>query len=167
MVDLFKSLNVERDSKITQLEHKLEENHNMMECRVSTLEENLEQFKKDLAAEKSTNNKLRAQLTDSKNAHDELEAYGRRESLVFSGDAVKPSQPNEDCCIIARDLIKNVLKIQKDPLMSTAHRIGKPPASDSSAPDKRGIIVKFVQRDDKFLIMKAAKDKKSFWPVHK
>ena len=43
-------------------------------------------------------------------------------------------------------------------MISTAHRMGKPPAPDSSSLDKRPIIVKFVRRDDKFLIMKRARN---------
>ena len=158
--ELFKTVIYERDTKITSLEQKVEENRNKMEFRLAAVEEELGKVKTDLSAALSSNSKLRSQLQVSQNAHDELEAYGRRESLVFSGNVVKASRPNEDCCLIARDIIKDVLKIQKDPIISTAHRIGKPPAN-SSSPDKRGIIVKFVQRDDKFLIMKAAKQRKA------
>ena len=44
--------------------------------------------------------------------------------------------------------------------ISTAHRIGKPPAPDSAAADKRALIVKFCRRDDKFLVHRVAKEKK-------
>ena len=176
MMDMFKSISIDKDSMITQLKQLVEDNRSKMDAKISSwelsmdkmrkeltdekslVEIELDKFKKELSAEKLMNKKLSSQLITSQNAHDELEAYGRRESLVFSGDVVKPAQSNEDCCLIARDIIKNNLKIQKDPLISTAHRIGKPPATNSSAPDKRGIIVKFVQRDDKFRIMKAAKE---------
>ena len=37
--------------------------------------------------------------------------------------------------------------------------MGKPPAPTSTSPDKRSIIVKFCRRDDKFAIMRKARDK--------
>ena len=42
--------------------------------------------------------------------------------------------------------------------------MGKPPAPDSNAPDKRSIIVKFIRRDDKFLVIKTARDIKTRVP---
>ena len=113
----------------------------------------------ELQSYKTANNELSSQLTKITNAHDDLEAYGRRESLVFSGNKIKAYQPDENCVTIAKNMIRNELKVNIDPIISTAHRMGKPPALDSNMPDKRAIIVKFVRRDDKYQILKTARNK--------
>ena len=160
MVKLFKSITNERDSKITSLEQKVEDNRIKSETQIESMEATINKLSEDLKTAHSANHKLNIELFKSKKSQDDLEAYSRRENLVFSGDVVKPAQPNENCAIIVRDIIKNTLQIPNEPLISTAHRIGKPPVADSAEPDKRAIIVKLVRRDDKFLIMKTAKDKK-------
>ena len=160
LVDMFKSISEERENRIEKLEQLYDSDRTESEMKIKQLEDSLAKSNKLLLDANSSNDKLKTELQQSRNAHDELEAYGRRESLIFSGDAVKPAANNEDCSMIARDIFKNILKLQKDPLISTAHRIGKPPSTNSTAPDKRGIIVKFVQRDDKLLIKKLAKEKK-------
>ena len=141
-----------RDSKVTELEKLLESEKNEHSLKLSNMEAELAQCK-------SENKDLTSQITKITQAHDELEAYGHRESLVFSGDKIKPHEPNEDCILIAKSIIQNTLKLNMDPLISTAHRMGKPPARDSSSPDKRAIIVKFIKRDDKYQILKTARDK--------
>ena len=141
-----------RDTKIADLEKKLVEEKLEKESKIDAMKTELNCFK-------TANNNLEAQISKMKHDHDELEAYGRRDSLIFSGDKIKPYEPNENCVTIAKNLIKNELKISMDPIISTAHRMGRPPAPDSRAPDKRSIIVKFCRRDDKFLVMKTASNK--------
>ena len=68
---------------------------------------------------------------------------------------------------VATLLIRNELQLDIQPPISTAHRVGKPPARDSNAPDTRGIVVRFCQRDDKYKILKAAREKKKIWTVYK
>ena len=157
MIDCMKSLVSERDSKVADLLTKLEEEKLENQTKLSALDSQLTHFK-------SENESLRAQITKMDIAHDELEAYGRRESLIFSGDQIKPYEVNENCVDIAKNLINSTLKIPVVPIISTAHRMGRPPAPDSSRPDKRPIIVKFVKRDDKFLIMKTAMNKNTRVP---
>ena len=141
-----------RDSKVTELENQLETEKNENNAKLSAVEAELTQYKAD-------NKDLASQLKKITHSHDELEAYGRRESLVFSGDQIKTYEPNENCVQLAKSLIQNTLKMNLDPMISTAHRMGKPPARDSNRPDKRAIIVKFIRRDDKFQILKTARDK--------
>ena len=152
LIDFMKTLVNDRDNKVNDLENKLEQEKLENETKISNLETELDQFKK-------ANKDLETQICKMKDSHDELEANGRRESLIFSGNKIKPYEINENCVLIAKNLIKNDLKMQIDPLISTAHRMGRPPAPDSSAPDKRPIIVKFCRRDDAFLVMKTASNK--------
>ena len=85
------------------------------------------------------------------NDADEQDAYIRRDSVIFSGDKLPAYRSDEDCKNIIRKLIRDDLRLNIDPLISTAHRLGRPPASD--IPDKRDIIVRFCQRDVKFLVL--------------
>ena len=101
---------------------------------------------------------LKDEFKKLKNAADEQDAYVRRESLIFSGELIPAVTEGENCRNIVRKLIREDLNLQIDPLISTAHRMGKPPA-DESSPDKRDIVVRFSQRDDKFRVYETAKKK--------
>ena len=157
LVNFMKTIVEDRDTRVSELEDKLGQERIDNETKLNSLNEELRQCK-------SENTKLISQVSKMNDAHDELEAYGRRESLIFSGDKVKQYEPNENCVNIAKDLINNVLKISVDPLISIAHKMGKPPAPESNSPDKRPIIVKFVRRDNKFLIMSKARNKSTRVP---
>ena len=150
LLDFMKTMINARDSKVSELENLLEAEKNDNNAKLSAMESELTQYK-------SENKNLASQLTKMTHSHDELEAYGRRESLIFSGDKIKPFESNKNCVHIAKSMIQNTLKMNLDPLISTAHRMGKPPAPDSNRPDKRAIIVKFIRRDDKFNILKTAR----------
>ena len=157
LIDAMKSMLNERDNELSEMINKLETERAENFQKLNSLQEELETYKTE-------NVNLSSQLTKMNNAHDDLEAYGRRESLVFSGDKIKVYRPDENCVTIAQHMIKSELKIPIDPLISTAHRMGRPPASGSNRPDKRPIIVKFVKRDDKFQILKAARNKSTRVP---
>ena len=62
-------------------------------------------------------------------------------------------------CGIIRKFIREDLKLDIDPPISTAHRLGQPSSDPSS--DKRPIIVRFCQRDAKFRVYKAATERTS------
>ena len=154
MIDCMKTLASERDSKVAELENELRNERVEHEAKINSMESTIQSYKSD-------NDNLRSQISKINNAHDELEAYGRRESLIFSGDKIKEFEPNENCVTLAKNLINDVLKVPIDPIISTAHRMGKPPAPDSTAKDKRAIIVKFCRRDDSFLVLNKARSKNS------
>ena len=143
---------IERDNRVLDLENKFQTEINDKNTKINDLQ-------KEIQCCRSINSDLSSQLKKINHAHDELDAYGRRECLVFSGDKIKVHQPDENIVDIAKNIINNDLKCAIDPLISTAHRMGKPPASGSNLPDKRPIIVKFVKRDDKFLILRKATNK--------
>ena len=152
LIEAMKMMLNERDNKVCELEGKLEAEILDKESKINALNDEIQNYK-------SVNNDLASKLTKMTNAHDDLEAYGRRESLVFSGEKIKVYQPDENCVDIARNIINNELKMTIDPLISTAHRMGRPPAPGSALPDKRSIIVKFIKRDDKFQVLKKATNK--------
>ena len=152
LLEFMNNLVSEREDKVSLLEIKIEQERSENDAKVAAIETKFEKSNAE-------NIELRSQITKLKNTHDELEAYGRRESLIFSGEKIKPFESGENCVTLAKDIIKNELKLSVDPIISTAHRMGRPPAPTSNAPDKRSIIVKFVRRDDKFLILKTARNK--------
>ena len=156
MVDFMKSIIADRDGKISELESKLE-------VEKVRNEEMFTDIERKLNLSNAKNDDLCKQIAKLNDAHDELEAYGRRDSLIFSGEKIQQYQPGEDCVAISKNIIKS-LKISCDPIISTAHRMGMPPAAGSNAPDKRAIIVKFCQRDDKFRVMKQATNKSTRIP---
>ena len=160
MTELFKSGIHLRDTKVAELEQRVELDKAKADAQIETLNGKITDLTVELDTAKTSNIELRNQLSKAVNRHDELEAYGRRESLIFSGDKLPAVQPDENCVRIARDMIRSTLDLSIDPDISTAHRIGKPPAPSSTATDRRGIIVKFCKRDDKFLVQNAAKEKK-------
>ena len=152
LIEFINSIVSEREDKVSHLESKIEQERSENDAKLAAISTKFEKSNAE-------NIELRSQIKKLKDTHDELEAYGRRESLIFSGDKIKPFESGENCVTLAKNIIKNELKLSVDPLISTAHRMGRPPAPTSNAPDKRSIIVKFVRRDDKFLILKTARNK--------
>ena len=158
LVELIKTVTNDRDSKILEMQKKLEENFEQSVNIIAAKDNQINELTTKLQTATESNKSLKAEVTQMKNLHDDLEAYGRSDSLIFSGPKVSTYTEGENCSTIARNLIRDTLKLQIDPLISTAHRIGSPPA-ESSSPDKRGILVKFVRRDDKFKILQQARGK--------
>ena len=102
-----------------------------------------------------------AQCTSKLSAKlDSLDAYQRRDCVIFSGSKVPPVFGNENCPNIIRELIRSELKLQIDPPISTAHRLGKPPPPSSTEPDNRSIIVRFCQKDIKNKVYDTARKHK-------
>ena len=161
IIELFKSITNERDSEVMQLKQKIEDNRNKAEVKSDDLQQQINNLEKHLVAANSEIHELQKSVNSLKNFQDDQDAYVRRESLIFSGSKVKTVSLNENCVNIARDLVRNVLKVPIDPIISTAHRVGKPPAPNSTRPDNRAIIVRFCQRDDKFAILKTARARNS------
>ena len=158
LVEVFKSVTRERDNRVTEIDQEFKLNLIKLEESAKDKQQQIDQLKSDLADAKLEFSKLRSETTSLKNSQDEHDSYVRRETLIFSGNKVKPFQSNENCGSIARELIRNELQLDMDPLISTAHRVGKPPAHGS--PDTRAIVVRFCVRDDKFKIIKTARERK-------
>ena len=145
----FEEFKVEMKEEIQDMKSQVTELKEILECKVGVISK----LEEEVCF-------LKAKCLKLENLVDEEDSHVRRESLIFSGSKVKPAEPNENCAYIARQLIRDVLKLPIDAPISTSHRVGKPLAPNSSAPDTRGIVVKFCRRDDKFLVYKAARELK-------
>ena len=89
---------------------------------------------------------------------DDLENYGRRNTIVISGPSVPAAVTDEDCIDISCQIISTKLEVpitRED--VCVAHRLG---ARRTGGPDKRNLIVKLVRRNKKHEIYKACGVKK-------
>ena len=78
---------------------------------------------------------------------DENNQYGRRESLIVSGELVPMETSGEDCRRVVIDLFRDNLRLNIQPNdISTAHRIGRINSSNRNS-QKRNIIIKLCRRD--------------------
>ena len=96
-------------------------------------------------------------LTEDK---DDLEQYGRRNTIVISGVAVPAPETHEDCYDLSQKLISDntgVSLTRAD--IDVCHRL-KSPKQKPGCPERRSIIVKFVRRETKHIILQACKIKK-------
>ena len=179
MVSVLQTSNHERDLRVTKMEQSIQELRAEAKQNIETLETSLgektqatfrnlwddvnkgfEARDESLSVAKDDLLLLNSEVRKLKNALDEHDAYTRRESLIFSGPALPVFDPNENCVDIARKIIRNDLALPIDPIISTAHRMGPPPAPDATKPDKRDIVVRFCQRDIKYQIYNTARQKK-------
>ena len=96
---------------------------------------------------------LKRRIVALEERNDDLECYGRRNSLVISGKAMPNAVEHEDSYQVAADLINQHtgVPIHREDI-DVCHRLGKP---RSGGPDKRSMIVKFVRRENKHKIYKA------------
>lgn len=90
---------------------------------------------------------MEKKMTSLESHVDELEQYGRRECLIFSGRNVIPAETEgEDTTKIICDVVKDKLKlIIKASDISVSHRLGK-----VNEDKNRPIIVKLVNRSLKY-----------------
>ena len=102
---------------------------------------------------------MKEKVVSLENKIDDNSQYERRDTLVISGKSIPTAQPNENCNIIVRNLIKEQTRlILKEEDISIAHRLGRRP--DSSQQDRRSIIFKLCRRDLKRDIRDACKQHK-------
>ena len=103
--------------------------------------------------------KLENEICLLKEKQDDLENYGRRNTLVISGLSLNPVSAGENCVDIAVDLFKQHLDLQDFSRndVDIAHRLGKP---KTDGPDRRNIIVKLTRRENKHRILQACRRKK-------
>ena len=87
---------------------------------------------------------------------EDADAYERRDTLIFSGDAIPEAKTGENCSAIIKEIVKTKLHINMgDSDISTAHRMGK--RMNNQRPDKRSIIIKLRRRDQKAGILHACR----------
>lgn len=171
IVMLLQSSHLETDRKLANFETKMNETMNYVEEMKADFKSCFDGLRNDVRSgfeERDTKivsimkevDALKKEVCDQRLAAVEQDAYTRRDSLIFSGDSIPAVTSGEDCTQIVRKIVREQLKMNIDPLMSTAHRLGKPPSGASNKPDKRDIIVRFCQRDDKFRIHEATRKAK-------
>ena len=91
--------------------------------------------------------KLENHVAKLEESIDENNQYGRRESLIVSGELVPMEVSGEDCRNVVIDLFRINLRLNMQPNdISTAHRIGRVNSSNGSS-QKRNIIIKLCRRD--------------------
>lgn len=106
----------------------------------------------------STIEALKNKLTSYEEKLDDLECYGRRNTIVISGPEIPPVRTNEDCIEVVKTIIASKLEIPIDREdICVAHRLGTP---KPGSVDKRNIIAKLVRRTKKHEIYKACGLKK-------
>ena len=117
------------------------------------------QFEVERQEFKATVEGLENQVSALRNRCDDLENYGRRNTIVLSGSSLPHVTRDENCIDIATNVIKDRLGIQDFVRtdIDVAHRLGKPRAGSA---DNRNIIVKLVRRENKRRIFNACRIKK-------
>ena len=121
-----------------------------LENRVNTLETKLAEKDSDLA-------KMRDDA-------DWADQYERKDMVILSGRAVHDTNEG-DVNSLVKDLLKAHLKIDIDPTdINTAHYLAPLQRNsvhgNASAAPKRNIVVKFVRRDVKKMVIKASRGKR-------
>ena len=153
-----------------------QENKNLM-SRLSTLERQLENFKKNLKkeilAEINQNQggainqhecgvevrQLRKKVNRLENAADAQDQYSRKDSVILSGPSVPDMHQEENCPELVKKLLKSQLNVDINLTdISVTHRLG--PITSSSNPNKRNIYVKFCRRDLARYAVAASRSKK-------
>lgn len=86
---------------------------------------------------------------------DDLEQYSRRNCVELQGI---PEEKNETVMEIVKNVGKALNMDITDDMVDACHRVGN--KQDSTASRPRGIIVKFVRRFDKELLVSKRRDKK-------
>ena len=101
--------------KITKLEEKVTSNEETiakLDERISSMEIKIVYLE--------TQDKLKAKKLD------DLEQYGRRQSLRFNGFQTKQHESSENCAKMVKEYIRNTLKVEVDDNdFSRIYRIGK------------------------------------------
>ena len=100
---------------------------------------------------------LKEKIQKLENLVDDEDAFVRRESLILSGTAVPPATNGEICSNVAREVLKNKIKLELDPNeISVCHRLG--PKPQAQGPDTRPLTVRFCRRDTKRRILFTKRD---------
>ena len=129
--------------------------HSILQGTRLLIESELRKVREAHAAEVDV---LKRRIVALEEKNDDLECYGRRNTLVISGKAMPSAAEHEDSYNIVVDLVSqnSGISIARDDI-DVCHRLGKP---RKDGPDKRSIIVKFVRRETKHKILKACSIKK-------
>ena len=117
---------------------------------------------KQIASIKLENEKeiqsLNKQIITLEEKLDDLDNYGRRNTIIISGRDVPRVVTDENCVNTAVECIRNRLGVEIFPNdIDIAHRLGRPQAASE---DRRSMIVKLTRRENKHKIYTACSLKK-------
>ena len=107
---------------------------------------------------------LRLQIQELSEQKDDLENYGRRNTIVISGPSITPVTTHEDTYTKVIDIVKDKLGVQlarQD--IDVCHRLPSPRGGDPNRqpdPSKKPIIVKFVRREVKHQVLHASRNRR-------
>lgn len=147
---------LERDlGKSLELAHeKLDENSALLKTQADIISACLQKIERL----EDENVSLRKQLRETNLQLDEVNQYGRRNTVEIYG---VPESPNEDPFETVRN-VGHALDLKVEPeMIDTCHRLKKAPHQTSS-----GIIVKFVRRADKDTFLQRRKVKRTLNTGH-
>ena len=118
-----------------------------------------EQFSKEREVYEARISNMEKEIQVLRDRHDDLENYGRRNTIVISGPSLPNATTNENCIDTATQIILEKLELPNFARtdIDVAHRLGKP---RPGTPDKRSIIVKLCRRENKQIIFQACRIKK-------
>ena len=107
---------------------------------------------------------LKSQVEELMVERDDLENYGRRNTIVISGPSVPPSRTHEDCYEAVTSIVSSQLGVKLDrQQIDVCHRLPVPKSNKPNAQldaTKKPIIVKFTRRETKHVILRASRTKK-------
>ena len=107
---------------------------------------------------------LRQEIQELSDEKDDMENYGRRNTIVISGPSITPAVTHEDTYATVMDIVNSKLEFQLSRQdIDVCHRLPAPKGSDPNRqadPTKKPIIVKFVRREVKHQILRASRNKK-------
>lgn len=131
------------------LRQQFDEERSKYEARITNLESEIQTLKEKSESDKQS----------FRDKSDDLENYGRRNTIVLSGSFLPKVTPNENCIDISAKIIAENLGVNgfSRECIDVAHRLGKPRGDGD---DKRSIIVKLCRRENKRRIFQACKIKK-------
>ena len=99
---------------------------------------------------------MKTKLEKCEEKSEDMETYNRKEAVIISGTAVPAASTNEDCNTLVVGLLRDEFQYSASTeKLVTAHRLENPPSASNQ--DKRQVIAKFCNHQDKNDVVSAAK----------
>ena len=128
---------------------------------ITAIRNEFQSFKEELTNIVNAKNEvislLQSEVNSLRKEVEEANAYSRRDCAIINGEALPPcTGTDENTGLLIAKALKDKLKISiTENDLSVAHRLGPIPPGPGA--DGRKVIVKFVRRETKNYVMKAAK----------
>lgn len=156
IMNMLKEIKDQQKKSTTDFNTSYEALHNEVEENTKTLKqgmENIEKYMKEIDQLKSENTALKSKVANLEARMDEMENYSRRNCLEIQG---VPEEKDE----VVTEVVKKIGKALKvnieESMIDVCHRFGRRTAKQTP----RGIMVKFVRRTDKELLMNRRRERR-------